>query len=138
MHSAKIKDKDPRTSDIYLPPEILKNKVNYIVNNVSVVSGQPAQFQVIRNPVVDYTTKVKCTTSPDSSQTYPAVDGTHYTGGSGILTFGPGESKKIFSVPTLESSSLANETRCFQVTFVDSKLPVGVGSNLGGKGTELV
>ena len=54
-----------------------------------------------------------------------------------LLHFKSGESKKIFSVPTLESSSLANETRCFQVTFVDNKLPVGVKSNLGGKGTEL-
>ena len=134
---AKIPFEDPTTSDIYLPPEILKNKVNYVVNNVSVVSGQPAQFEVIRNPVVDYTTKVKCTTSPDSSQTYPAIDGTHYTGGSGVLTFKSGESKKIFSVPTLEVPSIINETRCFQVTFVDSKLPVGVGSNLGGKGTEV-
>ena len=133
---AKIPDKDPVTSDIYLPPEILKSKVTYIVNNVSVVAGQPAQFEVIRNPVVDYTTKVKCTTGPDNSQTYPAVDGTHYTGGSGILTFKSGESKKIFSVPTLEVSSLVNETKCFQVTFVDNKLPVGVGSNLGGKGVE--
>ena len=76
-----------------------------------------------------------CTTSPDSSQTYPAVDGTHYTGGSGILTFKPGENKKIFSVPTLDDPSLINETRCFQVTFVDNLLPVGVGSNLGGTGT---
>jgi uncharacterized protein (UPF0333 family)/uncharacterized membrane protein required for colicin V production len=133
---AKIPDKDPITSDIFLPPEILKNEVNYVVNNVSVVAGQPAQFEVIRNPVVDYTTKVKCTTGPDNSQTYPAVDGTHYTGGSGILTFKSGESKKIFSVPTLEVSSLVNETKCFQVTFVDNELPVGVGSNLGGKGVE--
>ena len=133
---AKIPSEDPATSDIFLPPEILKNKVNYIVNNVSVVAGQPAQFEVIRNPVVDYTTKVKCTTGPDNSQSYPAIDGTHYTGGSGILTFKSGESKKIFSVPTLEASSIINETRCFQVTFVDNKLPVGVGSNLGGTGTE--
>ena len=127
---------DPSTTDIFLPPEIVTSEIQYVINNVSVAAGEPAQFQVIRNPVVDYTTKVKCVTSPDSSQTYPAVDGTHYTGGSGTLTFGPGENKKIFSVPTLAIASLNNQTRCFQVTFTDSQIPNGVTSNLGGTGTE--
>ena len=118
-----------------MPPEILKSKVNYAINNVSVVAGQPAQFQVIRNPVLDYTTKVKCTTAPDPGAASPAVDGTHYEGGSGILTFAPGENKKIFSVPTIDDPALTNATRTFEVTFVDNLLPIGVGSNLGGNGT---
>lgn len=132
---AKIPDSVIPTTDIFLPPEILKSKVNYTINNVSVVAGQPAQFQVIRNPVLDYTTKVKCTTGPDIGAGSPAVDGTHYEGGSGILKFGPGENKKIFSVPTIDDATLINATRSFEVTFVDNKLPVGVGSNLGGTGT---
>ena len=62
-----------------------------------------------------------CTlTNPDSSQNYPAVDGVHYTGGSGILKFGPGENKKIFSVPTLEIATLTNTTKSFDVTFGDN------------------
>ena len=76
---------------------------------MSVVAGQPAQFQVIRNPVLDYTTKVKCITGPDIGAGNPAVDGEHYEGGSGILKFGPGENKKI-SVPTIDQASLTNAT----------------------------
>ena len=133
---AKIPGSDPVTTDIFLPPEILTSTVNYSINNVSVIAGQAAQFQVIRNPVVDYTTKVKCTTVTNPGDATPATDGTHYEGGSGILTFGPGENKKIFSVPTLEVATLTNTTKSFDVTFVDNKLPVGVGSNLFGKGTE--
>ena len=133
---AKIPGSDPVTTDIFLPPEILTSTVNYSINNVSVIAGQAAQFQVIRNPVVDYTTKVKCTTVTNPGDAAPATEGVHYTGGSGILTFGPGENKKIFSVPTLEVATLTNTTKSFDVTFVDNKLPVGVGSNLFGKGTE--
>lgn len=132
---AKIPGSDPTTTDIYLPPEILTNKVNYSINNVSVAAGQSAQFQVIRNPVVDYTTKVKCTTGTDPGAANPATDGTHYTGGSAVLKFGPGENTKIFSVPTIEVPTLTNTTKSFEVTFVDNELPLNVTSNLGGSGT---
>lgn len=142
LNSAKLKIKfdsikkdSPDESDIYLPPEIITSKVKYTIGNVSVVAGQPAQFQVLRSPVVDFKTRVKCVTSPDSGATFPATDGTHYSGGQGILKFGPGESKKIFSVPTIDVNSLTNATRTFNVKFTDEFLPSKVSSNLGGKGT---
>ena len=131
-----VPGENPDMSDIYLPPEILTKKVSYSITNVSVYAGQPAQFQVIRSPVVDYTTRVNCTTETDSASGSPAVEGTDYTGGSGILTFGPGENKKIFSVPTIADSNLTNTTKSFLVRFQDEFLPTKVGSNLGGQGTE--
>ena len=51
-------------------------------------------------------------------------------GGEGILTFGPGENKKIFSVPTYTDATLTNTTKTFKVKFTDELLPEGVGSNL--------
>ena len=132
----KITDDDPGKSDIYLPPEILTKQITYAVGNVSVTAGEPAQFQVIRNPVVDFSTRVNCITEVDTGQVSPATEGTHYTGGSGILTFGPGESKKIFSVPTIPDSGITNSTKSFLVRFKDEFLPIKVASNLGGKGTK--
>lgn len=142
LNSAKLKIKfgaikkdSPDESDIYLPPEIITSKVKYTIGNVSAVAGQPARFQVLRSPVVDFKTRVKCVTSPDLGATFPATDGTHYSGGQGILNFGPGESKKIFSVPTIDINSLSNTTRTFNVKFTDEFLPSKISSNLGGKGT---
>ena len=55
------KDKKPEdTTDIFFPPEIITENVNYVVNPVSVTAVDAAQMEVIRNPVVDFTTKVKC------------------------------------------------------------------------------
>ena len=127
---------DTPVSDIFFPPEIITKNVNYVVGPVSVVAGQPAQFQVIRTPVVNFTTRVKCETIQDNTLTFPAIEGTHYTGGEGILTFSAGESSKIFSVPTFTDISLTNATKTFKVKFTDEFLPEKTGSNLGGLGKE--
>tara|TARA_B100001059_G_scaffold236334_1_gene286270 strand:- start:12445 stop:18009 length:5565 start_codon:yes stop_codon:yes gene_type:complete len=131
-----IEKKDEGVSDIYFPPEIITKNVNYVVGPVSVVAGQSAQFKVIRTPVVNFTTRVKCETIQDNTLTFPAIEGTHYTGGEGILSFAAGESMKIFSVPTFTDFSLNNATKTFKVKFTDELLPEKTGSNLGGLGQQ--
>ena len=129
------KEKEPEgTTDIFFPPEIITENVNYVVGPASVVAGDAAKMEVIRTPVVDFTTRVKCETIQDNTLTFPAEEGTHYMGGEGILTFGPGENKKIFSIPTYTDGGLINATKTFKVKFTDELLPEGTGSNLGGLG----
>lgn len=112
------------------PPQIIFRNIQYTINNVSVDAGQPAQFQVVRSPITADETKIKGITSDGT-----AINGTHYTGGEGILTFAPGQSTAIFSVPTTADPALVNQSLNFSVTFTDVLLPQGNSSNLGGTGT---
>jgi len=112
------------------PPQIVFRNIQYTINNVSVDAGQPAQFQVVRSPITADETRIKGITSDGT-----AVSGTHYTGGEGILTFAPGQSTAIFSVPTTADPALVNQSLNFSVTFTDVLLPQGNSSNLGGTGT---
>jgi hypothetical protein len=112
------------------PPQVVFRNIQYTINNVSVDAGQPAQFQVVRSPITADETRIKGITSDGT-----AVSGTHYTGGEGILTFAPGQSTAIFSVPTTADPALLNQSLNFSVTFTDVLLPQGNSSNLGGTGT---
>lgn len=112
------------------PPQIIIKNIQYTINNVSVTAGQAAQFQVVRSPISADQTKVKCQTIDGT-----ATNGTHYTGGEAILTFAPGQSTAVFSVPTTADPSLINQSLNFSVKFTDVELPAGNSSNLGGTGT---
>ena len=127
----KVPAEDPETPPTVTPPQVIFKNINYAIDNVSVTAGQPAQFRVSRSPLLGEKTQVKCVTSDGT-----ALDGTHYTGGTGVLTFEPGKSFVIFSVPTTANNSLTNQSLDFNVTFTDVLLPQGSASNLGGVGTE--
>lgn len=114
------------------PPEMVFQNVFYTINDISITAGQPAQFTVVRSPLLAERTKVKCVTSNGT-----ALSGTHFSGGQGILTFEPGQSTAIFSIPTIHDESLLNQSLSFTVLFTDLELPNGYGSNLGGSGTSL-
>jgi hypothetical protein len=114
------------------PPAIIFQNVFYTINDISVTAGQPAQFVVVRSPLLAERTKIKCTTVNGT-----ALNGTHFTGGTAIITFEPGQSTAIFSVPTAEDSSLINQSLSFTTLFTDLELPNGYGSNLGGTGTSV-
>lgn len=120
----------PDTTDISNPPEMITQNINYFVEDVSVVGGELANFTVIRSPNLSEETQVKATTQDNT-----ALSGTHFTGGSAVLKFGPGVSSVTFSVPTNINPNYSNQTFDFSVLFQDVLLPQGSSSNLGGSGT---
>jgi hypothetical protein len=124
-----VPTEDPEPTVTVTPPAMVFKNINYAIDNVSVTAGQPAQFKVSRSPLMGEKTQIKCVTSDGT-----AIDGTHYTGGTGVLTFEPGKSFVIFSVPTIGDNSLINQSLDFSVTFTDVLLPQGSASNLGGVG----
>lgn len=122
---------NPTPTPTVNPPQIIFQNIQYTINNVSVTAGQPAQFQVVRTPIIAEETRIKGITSDGT-----ALDGTHYTGGEAILTFAPGQSTAVLSVPTIADSALLNQSLNFSVAFTDVHLPPGNSSNLGGTGTD--
>ena len=121
---------DPTPPPIVVPPGIVTSKVKYTITNVSVEAGENANFTVTRYPYTYDTTIVRATTADGT-----ALDGTHYTGGTALLKFGPGERTKTFSVKTIINTALVNQTFDFTTTFIDDHLAKGMTSNLGGSGT---
>ena len=121
---------DPTPEPAFLPPQVVFKDITYSVSEISVTAGQPAQFKIIRTPLLAEETIIKCATSDGT-----ATDGSNYVGGLAEITFKAGESTKIFSVTTIENAALVNQSLYFNVTFTDLQLPPGSSSNLGGTGT---
>jgi uncharacterized membrane protein required for colicin V production len=119
----------PDTTVISNPPEMITQNINYIVDDVSVIAGELANFTVIRSPNLSEETQIKATTQDNT-----ALSGTHFTGGTAVLKFGPGVSSVTFSVPTNINPNYSNQTFDFSVLFQDVLLPQGSSSNLGGSG----
>lgn len=113
-----------------IPPQIVFKDITYSVSEISVTAGQPAQFKIIRSPLLAEETIIKCVTSDGT-----AVEGSNYDGGLAEIKFKAGESTKIFAVNTIENAALINQSLYFNVTFTDLQLPPGSSSNLGGTGS---
>jgi hypothetical protein len=122
---------DPTPEPEIIPPQIVFKDITYSVSEISVTAGQPAQFKIIRAPLLAEETIIKCATSDGT-----AIDNVNYEGGLAEIKFKAGESTKIFSVTTIENAALVNQSLYFNVTFTDLQLPSGSSSNLGGTGSE--
>jgi hypothetical protein len=121
---------DPTPEPIITPPQVVFKDITYSVSEISVTAGQPAQFKIIRAPLLAEETIIKCATSDGT-----AINNVNYEGGLAEIKFKAGESTKIFSVTTIENAALVNQSLYFNVTFTDLQLPPGSSSNLGGTGS---
>ena len=122
---------DPTPEPGVQPPQVIFKDITYSVSEISVTAGQPAQFKIIRSPLLAEETIIRCATSDGT-----AIDNVNYEGGLAEIKFKAGESTKIFSVNTIENAALINQSLYFNVTFTDLQLPPGSSSNLGGTGSD--
>lgn len=120
----------PKPEPEVIPPQLVFKDITYSISEISVTAGQPAQFKIIRAPLLAEETIIKCATSDGT-----AIDNVNYEGGLAEIKFKAGESTKIFSVNTIENAALVNQSLYFNVTFTDLQLPPGSSSNLGGTGS---
>lgn len=118
------------TVNTTIPPQINVNNLTYNTQDQSVAAGSPAIFTITRTPTTAESSQIKVTTIPDTAQ-----DGIHYTGGQAIIDFEPNVSSKTFYVNTTSNSSILNTAFSFKVRITDTKVPVGMRTNLGGVGT---
>lgn len=112
------------------PPGINLNNLTYNTRDQSVAAGSPALFTITRTPVTAEASQIRVTTIPDTAQ-----DGVHYIGGQAIIDFAPNEVSKTFYVNTLANPSITNTAFSFKVRIVDTIVPNGMNTNLGGFGT---
>jgi len=122
---------DPTPEDGAQPPQVIFKDITYSISEISVTAGDPAQFKIIRSPLLAEETIIRCATSDGT-----AIDNVNYEGGLAEIKFKAGESTKIFSVNTIEDAALINQSLYFNVTFTDLQLPPGSSSNLGGTGSD--
>ena len=107
----------PKPEPEVIPPQLVFKDITYSISEISVTAGQPAQFKIIRAPLLAEETIIKCATSDGT-----AIDNVNYEGGLAEIKFKAGESTKIFSVDTIENAALVNQSLYFNVTFTDLQL----------------
>jgi hypothetical protein len=110
------------------PLTINYGNVYYNSSDVSVVAGSDANFTITRTPVTAAFSQIKCETFA-----IDAVDGTHYSGGYGLIDFLPGQASATFAVKTLAISGVT-DIKQFGIKITDTILPDKITSNLGGTG----
>jgi hypothetical protein len=110
------------------PLVITYGNVTYKSSDVSVVGGTDANFVITRTPVTAGASQIKCETI-----SIDAVDGTHYSGGYGLIDFPPGQSSATFVVKTTAITGIT-AIKQFKIKITDTILPDKVKSNLGGTG----